>query len=159
MCIRCRIPISYTISCSILIKSSISNSLIQYRGVKSIFDYQYRYRSKNLISKLQLGSHALIIVSTRLLWDPRAYYISKNKNTISNIIRYRTMNIRYQRRIINIGFVESISRGLNRYRIIKIVLYYQYCIVDRYQCLSIPFLTASGVTSGTLHYMISYMIS
>ncbi len=34
------------------------------------------------------------------------------------------MNIRYQRRIIDIEFVESISRGLNRYRIINIVLYW-----------------------------------
>ena len=57
------------------------------------------------------------------------------------------MNIRYQRRMIDIKFVELISRGLNRYRIIKIVLYYQYCIIDWYQYLSIPFLTASGKRS------------
>ena len=140
MCIRCRIPISYTISCSIVIKvidiefvDSISRGVNRYGIINIDIEAITWYQSYNL------GSHALIVVSTRLLWDPRAYYISKNKHTISNIIRYRTMNIRYQRRIINIGFVESISRGLNRYRIIKIVLYYQYCIVDWYQYLSIPF--------------------
>jgi hypothetical protein len=59
------------------------------------------------------------------------------------------MNIRYQRRIIDIEFVESISRGLNRYslRIINFVLYYQYRIVEKYQYQTIPFLTASGVRS------------
>ncbi len=46
--------------------------------------------------------------------------ISKNKHTISNIIRYRTMNIQYKRKIIDIEFVESISRGLNRYWIMNI---------------------------------------
>jgi hypothetical protein len=46
--------------------------------------------------------------------------ISRNKHTITNIIRYRTMNIQYQRKIIDIEFVQSISWGLNRYRIIDI---------------------------------------
>ncbi len=31
--------------------------------------------------------------STRLLWGPRAYYTSKNKHTISNIIRYYEYSI------------------------------------------------------------------
>jgi hypothetical protein len=75
------------------------------------------------------------MVSTRLLWGPRAYYISKNKHTISNIIRCRTMHIRYQRRIIDIAFIESISRDLISVNTIP------------HQYQSIPFLTASGVRS------------
>ncbi len=121
MCIRYRIPISYTISCSIIIDiefvDSISRGLNRYQIINIDIEAILRYQSYNL------GSHALIVVSTRLLWDPRAQYISKNKHTMSNIIRYRTMNIRYQRKIIDIEFVESMSRGLNRYRIINIVLY------------------------------------
>jgi hypothetical protein len=145
MCILYRIPISFRISCSILIK------IIDIEFIDSISRVLNRYRIIDIdieaitsISKLQLGVprgiHALVV-------GQRAYYISKNKHTISIIIRYRTMNIRYQRCIIDIEFVESISRGLNRFRIINIVLYYQYHIVDWYQYQSIPFLTASGVRS------------
>ncbi len=50
--------------------------------------------------------------------------ISKNKQTISNIIRYRTMNTQYHRKVIDVEFVVSILRGLNRYQIINIVLYW-----------------------------------
>ncbi len=135
MCIRYRIPISYTISCSILIKiididfvDSISRGLNRYRII-NIDNIRSHDRSNNF--DIKVTTWALIVVSTRLLQGPRAYYISKNKHTIWNIIRYRTMNIRlfrYQRGIIDIEFVESISRGLNRYRndrIINIVLSYQ----------------------------------
>jgi hypothetical protein len=103
---------------------------IQYRISSDIELWIFDNKEKSSISILfnryraYCGIHALIVGSTRLLWGPHAQFISKNKHTISNIIWYRTMNIRNQRKIFDIGFVESISRGWNRYRIINIVLYW-----------------------------------
>jgi hypothetical protein len=94
-------------------------------GFKSISDYQYWYRSNNVESKVTtLGP-------TRLLWYPRAYC---GVHALITIYWRITYDIEYHlisnyessisKKIIDIELVESISRGLNRYRIINIELHW-----------------------------------